>query len=307
MGGLDAQVTRELLMSAFIPFGEVVEVQLPSDPSSKDQVHRGFAFVEFEDAKDAAAALDNMDRAELFGKVIKVTLSRPYKSEGANKPIWAADDWLQEHALKKVESDPMNEGKEKGSGGGGGDGATGDSSEGPNKKPKIDLKPNPRVYFEVSINGEPAGRIEMLLRADIVPRTAENFRQLCTHAKGYGYNGCTFHRIIKQFMCQGGDFTNHDGTGGKSIYGEKFEDENFALKHTSAGTLSMANAGPNTNGSQFFITTAKTDWLDQKHVVFGHVTSGMNVVRKMEQVGSTNGKPQKRVIISDCGEITSSQ
>jgi len=168
---------------------------------------------------------------------------------------------------------------------------------------------NPKVFFDITIGGTDAGRITMELRKDVVPKTAENFRALCTgekkgsDGKVLTFKGSSFHRVIPGFMCQGGDFTRHNGTGGVSIYGEKFADENFKLKHTGAGILSMANAGANTNGSQFFLCTAKTAWLDGKHVVFGAVTDGLDVVTAVEKVGSESGKTSKAVIVKDCGQL----
>ncbi|CAE8712173.1 unnamed protein product [Polarella glacialis] len=170
---------------------------------------------------------------------------------------------------------------------------------------------NPKVFFDMTIGGTPAGRVIFELYADAVPKTAENFRALCTGEKGMGtkgkplhFKGSAFHRVIPGFMCQGGDFTVGNGTGGESIYGGKFPDENFAGKagkHTGSGCLSMANSGPNTNGSQFFVCTGQTPHLDGKHVVFGTVVEGLDVVKKVEAVGSGSGATSQPVVIADCG------
>ncbi|GAB7334007.1 hypothetical protein MBLNU13_g06104t1 [Cladosporium sp. NU13] len=172
--------------------------------------------------------------------------------------------------------------------------------------------PNPIVFFDLTLGGEPLGRIKMQLHADAVPRTAENFRQFCTGetknhlGRPQGYKGCKFHRVIKDFMIQGGDFVNGDGTGSASIYGTReFADEGEGLRrrHDEAGVLSMANSGPNTNGCQFFILTAPAPHLNGKHVVFGKVVEGMDVVRKVENVRTRDERPAQEVAIAMCGEM----
>ena len=308
VGGLAEEVDERTVRAAFIPFGDIVEVNMPID--FETQKHKGFCFVEYETVDDAADAIDNMNEAEIFGRTIRVNVAKPMnRREGSARAVWDDDQWLQQHAGTKADQpnagnsalDPVpvpaapvstDENMIRES----------DVQEiiKPRKNPEQD---NPQVYFDIRIDGKFEGRIRMLLRRDICPLTVENFRCLCTHEKGYGFKNSSFHRIIPGFMLQGGDFTKHNGTGGKSIYGDKFRDENFILKHDRPGLLSMANSGPNTNGSQFFITTGKCDWLDGKHVVFGHVVQGMDIVKKCEECGTKSGKVIRKVTIATCGEL----
>jgi len=169
---------------------------------------------------------------------------------------------------------------------------------------------NPRVWMDITIDGGAMGRIVIELFADKVPKTAENFRMLCTGEKGVGrsgtklhYKGCKFHRIIPHFIVQSGDFIAHDGSQNESVYGNRFEDENFVVKHSEPGIVSMANSGRNSNGGQFFITLVKAPWLDGRHVAFGKVTEGLDIIDKIQAAGTCSGAPRQTIIISDCGEL----
>jgi len=297
VGGLAEEVDEKMVHAAFIPFGDIIDITVPLD--FETEAHRGFAFVEYKETGDAASAMDNMDDAELFGRTLKVNIARPIKMKDGHysKPVWADDSWLAKYAGKTLEDErtgPLGDVSVE---------HTGKTATIDKTKSGMTNEANPRVYFDISIGGQFAGRMEFELRQDTVPRTTENFRKLITGEKGFGYNNSSFHRIIPGFMCQGGDFQHGDGTGGKSIYGKKFDDENFVLKHDEPGILSMANCGPNTNGSQFFICTEKTDWLDGKHVVFGKIIKGLDCLRQMEACGSKSGAVKKSVKIVECGEL----
>lgn len=239
-----------------------------------------------------------MDESEIYGRTVRVNIARPKMlKEGSSRAVWTEDTWLKKYSNNTNPTEGAGDTTTNSTEGGT------DTVNDTDEEPSAKRRAKPRCYLDITMGGDKAGRIVVELESDVVPRTAENFRALCTGEKGKGYKGCPFHRVIPQFMCQGGDFTNRNGTGGSSIYGNKFDDENFNLKHRGPGILSMANSGPNTNGSQFFICLDKTDWLNGKHVVFGRVVEGMDVVRKMEKCGTQSGKTSREIVIHDCGEL----
>lgn len=284
IGGLPETVDSDSLKNIFITFGDITDMNVPMDNTTGK--HKGFAFIEFKENQDAQDAIDNMHESEIYGKTIRVTPAKGRSLDGdlanSSKAIWHSDAWIEQYSGKTLVSNDNNN--------------------------KIDTsvdfpKEKELVYMDISIDGQYSGRMVFELRNDIVPKTAYNFRRLCEEKRGKGFKQCAFHRIIPNFMAQSGDFTHHNGRGGESIFGGKFNDENFELKHRNPGDLSMANSGPNSNGSQFFITFSKTEWLDNKHVVFGHLQSGLETLKKIEAMGSKKGRPLKRVVIEDCGQL----
>jgi peptidyl-prolyl isomerase E (cyclophilin E) len=309
VGGFGDGMTEEVLYSLFMPFGPIAfcRIQLPPRQRNQTTTPKRIGYVDYESNEDALAAIDNMHMSQLDnGQVLKVNFARQIGNEpvgvdsGRKRAIWDDEEYIKKY---RISTDDVH------------DSELATVEDETTKKVSTvqeamhTLKSThlPRVYMDLRLGQKDLGRVVIELRSDIVPKTVENFRQLCCHQQGFGYRGSTFHRIIPGFMLQGGDFTKGNGTGGKSIYPGKFSDENFKLKHEEPGTLSMANSGPNTNGSQFFITTAATSWLDGKHVVFGKVVSGMDLVYRIEkEAGSSSGQPRQRVVIADSGEITSS-
>ncbi|NXX97573.1 PPIE isomerase, partial [Centropus bengalensis] len=250
-GGLAEEVDEKVLHAAFIPFGDITDIQIPLDYETGAGSGDRAGMAGFDLLVGSALFFSLQNESELFGRTIRVNLAKPMRiKEGSSRPVWSDDDWLKKFSGKTLEENTEETGA--------GDPKT-EAQEGepPAKKTRV----NPRVYMDIKIANKPAGRLQILLRSDVVPMTAgetlsllgglasswdtaltslplpptENFRCLCTHEKGFGFKGSSFHRIIPQFMCQAGDFTNHNGTGGKSIYGKKFDDENFILKHTGPG------------------------------------------------------------------------
>ena len=274
IGNIAKDITESTLNSYFSTFGEIVKVELPIDPSRPGQ-HRGIAFIEYELQQDALEAVENMNNNMFMGRLITCSISKQ-KMRDLKKPLWEDEDYIELYA-KEFNNNAITE-----------------------LNIKVG-KGTKDVYMNIQIGSVVAGQLKIQVRNDIVPITSTNFITLITGELGYGYKNCVFHRIIPNFMIQGGDFISQNGYGGKSIYGDQFDDENFELKHTGPGILSMANSGPNTNQSQFFITTVATPHLDNKHVVFGRVIDGMDIVKKMEMTGSADGVPSEEIKIIECG------
>ncbi|MEN2496112.1 MAG: hypothetical protein MHMPM18_000674 [Marteilia pararefringens] len=239
-----------------------------------------------------------MNDSEVLGNLLKVNVAAPEKSRNTNKAVWESDDHLHE-------SQPIDQKTEDQ------DNAVVNSNKNDkkltDKNEKDDMKNQSFRYtfLDIEIDKKKAGRLILKLNYDVCPKTVDNFTQLCRGVSLGGFKASTFHRIISDFMAQGGDFTKGDGTGGFSIYGRKFDDENFILKHDKRGIISMANSGPDSNGSQFFILFAPAPHLDGKHVVFGEIYDGYDVLDRIESAASGNGKPKKNVKIINCGLVKS--